>query len=174
MLMKKAHQQDFGKNVCIYSCKKKSKYSAAKRKLCLKKKKKNPQDSGVTTQTLWTEGRTCDSEGKEEWRNPSSPLTRKCQVRHARILPLWSLISAVGGKWSRGLWGERAAASGRAQRGTKCKHVYTAPWSLGLKGCRSAVKRGGDIRLLDFHRFCLNLCIINGFITEKFTFRLSN
>lgn len=35
--MKKAHQQDFGKNVCIYSCKKKSKYSAAKRTLCLKK-----------------------------------------------------------------------------------------------------------------------------------------
>lgn len=47
--MKTAHQQDFGKNVCIYSCKKKSKYSAAKRTLCLKKKHKkkktfqNPQ-----------------------------------------------------------------------------------------------------------------------------------
>lgn len=46
MLMKKAHQQDFGKNVCIYSCKKKSKYSAAKRKLCLKKKKKKTSGLG--------------------------------------------------------------------------------------------------------------------------------
>lgn len=36
--MKKAHQQDFGKNVCIYSCKKKSKYSAVKRTLCREKK----------------------------------------------------------------------------------------------------------------------------------------
>lgn len=37
ILIQQAHQQDVGNSVCIYSCKKKSKYSAVNRTLCLKK-----------------------------------------------------------------------------------------------------------------------------------------
>lgn len=40
--MKKAHQEGFGKNGCIYNYKKKSKYSAIKKTMC--QRRKNSKD----------------------------------------------------------------------------------------------------------------------------------
>lgn len=134
ILMKKAHQQEFGKNVCIYSCKKKSKYSAAKRTLCLKKlisKSSACCRSGLTTQTPWTEGWTSDSEGQKRSERicpaPDQEMPSKTCSNTSSVVSYFS----SGWKAKPGLWGERAAASGRAYRGTKCKHMYTAWWSQG-------------------------------------------